>query len=82
MFWWECRDGLRLALESGQRVGIGRDGLRKDLDRDVAIKLPVPRPVDLPHAPCAQRRDDLIGTETYAGCEAQFLEYMGEAIGP
>ena len=45
----EGRDRLRLALEPGQRVGIRCDGLGQDLDRDVAIQLLVPRPIDLPH---------------------------------
>ena len=47
----ERRDRFRLALEAGQRVGIGRHGLREDLDRDVPVELLIPRPVDLPHPP-------------------------------
>ena len=43
----ERRDCLRLALEAGQHVGIGRDGLRKDLDRHIPVKLLIPRAVDL-----------------------------------
>ena len=33
------RDRFRLALESGDRVGIRGEGLREDLDRDVSIEL-------------------------------------------
>ena len=58
------RDRLRLALEPRERVGIGRDGLREDLDRDVPVQLPVPRPVHLPHPARAERREDLVGTES------------------
>ena len=65
------RDRLRLALEPGQRVGIGGDGLREDLDRDVPVQLRVPRPVDLPHPARAERREDLVGAETRPGCEGQ-----------
>ena len=67
------RDRLRLPLEPGESVGIGCDGLREYLDCDVPIQLPVPRPVDLPHATSAERRDDLIGAETCAGCEGQHV---------
>ncbi len=63
----ERRDRLRLALEPGERVGIGRDGLREDLDRDLPIELPIPRPVDLPHPARAQWREDLVGAETGPG---------------
>ena len=48
------RDRLRFALEPRERVGIGRDGLGQNLDRDVSIELLVPRPVDLAHP--ARRR--------------------------
>ena len=65
----EGRDRLRLALEPRERVGIGRDGLRQHLDRDVAIQLPVARAVDLPHSARAQRREDLVGAEAGAGGE-------------
>ena len=63
----ERRDGLRLALEPGERVRIGGDGLREDLDRDVPVELPVPRPVDLAHPARAERREDLVGAETGPG---------------
>ncbi len=55
------RDRFRLALEPGNRVGIGGEGLRKDLDRDVSIELLVPRPVNLSHPARTQRREDRVG---------------------
>ena len=58
----ERRDRFRLALEAGQCVGIGGDGLREDLDRDVPVQLLIPRAVDLPHSTRAQRREDLVWT--------------------
>ena len=63
------RDRFRLALEARQRIGIVRDGLRQDLDRDVAVELPVPRLVHLAHAARAERRQDLVGAEFRAGRE-------------
>ena len=63
----ERRDRFRLALEAGQRVGIGGDGLREDLDRHVSVQLLIPRAVDLPHSTGAQRREDLVCTEAGPG---------------
>ena len=63
----ERRDRLRLALEPGERVGIGRDGLRKHLDRDVPLELRVPRPIHLPHPARAEGREDLVGAQTRPG---------------
>ena len=37
------------------------------IHRDVAIELRVPRPVDLSHSTRADRREDLVGSETRAG---------------
>ena len=44
---------LRFALEARQAVGVGRERLGQDLDRDVAIELRVARAIDLAHAACA-----------------------------
>ena len=65
------RDRFRLALEASQRVGIGGDGLREDLDRDVPVQLVIPRAVDLPHATSADRREDLVSAERRPGWEGQ-----------
>ncbi len=51
----ERRDGLRFALETRERVGVRGDGLGKDLDRDIPVELPVPRPVNLAHPARAER---------------------------
>ena len=63
----ERRDRLRLPLEAGERVGVGGEALREDLDRDVAVEPRVARPVDLPHPARAERRQDLVGSEARAG---------------
>ena len=74
----ERRDRFRLALEAGQRVGIGRDGLREDLDRHVPVQLLIPRAVDLPHPPRAQRREDLVGAEAGPRWEGQCVVRLYE----
>jgi hypothetical protein len=59
------RAGLR--LEARQRALVGRNVIRKDLDRHVAAEARIPRPVDLPHSTCAERRQDLVGTQSGSG---------------
>ena len=65
----ERRDGLGLALEAGQRVGVRRQVRREDLDGHLAIELRVARAVDLAHPPGAERREDLVGPEPCSGGE-------------
>ena len=64
-------DGLGLALEARQGVGVGSERLRQHLDGDVPVELPVARPIDLSHAPGAERREDLVGAEACSGCEVK-----------
>ena len=66
----ERRGGAGLLLEALASVRIGSDELGKHLDRDLAAELRVPRPVDLAHASRAQRREDLVGSETGPGRKA------------
>jgi len=65
----ERRDGFRLPLESLQRLGIGRQVPRQDLDGDVAVEFRVARPVDLAHSSSAQGAEDLVRAEASAGWE-------------
>ena len=65
----ERGDRLGLALEAGERGGIGGQPLGQDLDRDIAIEARVAGAVDLTHPPGADRSDDLVGAEAGAGCE-------------
>src|SRR6516225_9430358 len=51
---------LRLALEPRNPLGIGRERLRQDLDRDVPIELPIAGAIHFPHPTAADKRDDLI----------------------
>ena len=60
-------DGLRLALEARQRVGVLRAVGRQDLDRHLAPEPRVPRPVHLSHPARAERRHDLVRAQSRPG---------------
>jgi hypothetical protein len=63
----ERREHLRLAREAGEAIGILRDALRQDLQRDVAPELRVARAIDFAHSTRAERPDDFVETEASAG---------------
>ena len=65
------RQDLRFPSETGQTVGVGRERVRKDLQRDVAIERRVARAVDLAHAAHAEQFGDLVRTQESARCESQ-----------
>ena len=67
----ERGEDLRLALEAGQPIGIGGEGLGKQLDRDVAAELRVRRPVDVAHPARADRGGDPVLGESVAGGQGQ-----------
>jgi len=56
----------RLALESGQAIGVGRDLFGQDLERHRAAQLRVGGPVDLAHPAGPHRAGDLIRPEPNA----------------
>ena len=62
---------LGFALEPCQAVGVVRERLRQDLDRDVTIQLGVACAVDLTHSTLADRGDDFVDAEARAGAEWQ-----------
>ena len=49
----QAGEDLRLPLEAGQAVGISREGVREDLEGDLAVQLRVGGLVDLAHAALA-----------------------------
>jgi hypothetical protein len=62
----ECRNCLCLPLEAGQGLGAPGQMLRQHLHGDEAVE---PCVLGLPHfahAPCTERREDLVGAETGA----------------
>ena len=63
---------LGFALEARQALGIVRERLGQDLDRDVAVQLRIARAIDLSHAPFADRRGDFVDAETRAWGESQW----------
>ncbi len=73
----ERRQHLRLAAETGETVGIVRDGREQNLDRDLAVQFRIARAIDLAHAAGAQRRDDFVRPEARAGIERQFPKPLG-----
>ena len=68
--------GFGLALETRERLGVERHGLRQDLDRDVAIESCVPRAIDLSHSAGPDRREDLVGAQTSTLGESHVSEMI------
>jgi hypothetical protein len=58
---------LRLAAEPYQPIGIVGEPFGKNLQRDVATELGIPRAIHLTHAALAKLRDDFIRPEASAG---------------
>jgi hypothetical protein len=65
----ELREHLRFALEARESLGVVRERVGEDLDRDVAVELGVVGAIDLAHPAFAQQRDDLIRAELRSGAE-------------
>ena len=65
----ERGDGLRFALEPLERGRITGERRRQYFDGDVAIELRIARPIDFAHPPCANRRKDLVRTQSCSGSE-------------
>lgn len=53
----------RFLLEAAQAIGIGREDVGQDLDRDVAAEPRVMGAIDLSHAAAANQRQDVVGTK-------------------
>jgi hypothetical protein len=69
----ECAERLRLALEAGHALGVGRELWRQGLDRHVPPELRVARPIHLAHAPGAEVGEDFVRSEACAGGERHEL---------
>jgi hypothetical protein len=57
---------LRLALETCEAVGVERERVGDDLQRDVAIQLGIAGAIDLAHAAGAELADDFVRADTRA----------------
>ena len=60
------RQHFRFTLEPAHPMGIARELIGKNLDRDFALPLRVARAIDLAHAALSWQRRDLIGAELRA----------------
>ena len=71
-------EDLRFALEAGEAIGIAGEGIRQNLERDVAIQLRIARAIHLAHAAGAKGREDFVRAEAGAWSEGQRLvDYIG-----
>ena len=69
---------LGFAREPGQPIGIIRERVRQDLQRDIAIELRVAGPPHLPHAAFADLGGDFVDAEAGAGGKGQDVrDYTG-----
>ena len=68
----ELRDGARLAFEARLQVWAGHQRRVQDFDGNGAVKPGVARPIDVAHATGANRRDDLIGSQTGSRNQSHF----------
>ena len=59
-------EDLGFALEPGQPIGIERESVGQNLERDVAVQTGVARAVDLAHAACADCGENLVTAESGA----------------
>jgi hypothetical protein len=64
-------EDFRFALKTCEPVVSRREGLRQDLDRDLALQLGIGGPIHLPHAALTDLSGHLIGAETPAWAESQ-----------
>ena len=64
-------EGLGLAFEPRETLGVLGERVRQDLDRHLATQRRVRGPVDLPHAAFPERRGDLVHAEAGAGGQSQ-----------
>ena len=65
----ERGEHLRFALKPREPLGIGRERVGQDLQRDVATELRVARAIHLAHPARAEQADDLVDAERAAGFE-------------
>ncbi len=67
----ERRERLGLALEPRQAFGVRCERVRQDLDRDLAAKGRVRRPIHFAHSTDADAGDDFVDAESGARSEGQ-----------
>lgn len=65
----EGGDGTGFAVETSQRVAVGRVFFREYLDGHIAAEPLITGAKDLTHASRPEKRDDYIGTKFHSGGE-------------
>ena len=66
----QCREDFGFALEACQPVGICRNGLRQNLDRDLPLQVRIGGAIDLTHAAHADLGGDFIRAESSTRSES------------
>ena len=59
----ERRQHLRFAPEPPETIGVAREGVGDDFQRDIAAEIRVTGAVDLTHPSCSEQGDDLVRTK-------------------
>ena len=76
----EGRGGPRFLLEARDAVGVCRQQLREDLDRDLAVQAGVLRSIDLAHSAFAQLVEDAVRAEFLTDQEIHLRRSSSGAI--
>jgi hypothetical protein len=71
MFGWLSEARVFASLEAGHALGVGGKGGGQQLDRDVAIERRVAGAIDLAHAACPERAEDLVDAESASGADQE-----------
>ena len=86
MLGWLAGEDLGLPREPGKPIWISDEGVREDLQRDLAVELGVGGLPDLAHAALAEQGCDVVVPKTSAGSEwhgsavAEILSFYAEAV--
>ena len=77
----EGGEHLRFSAEPCDAITIKREGVRQDLQRDIAIELGVARAIDLARAPFAEQGHDFVRADASAGVSAtETAGIIGDAV--
>ena len=74
-------EGLRFALEACEPLGVVRERLGQDFDRDVSVQLGIAGSIHLAHPAFADLGRDLVDAKAGAGGEGQIaVDYTGGTV--
>ncbi len=77
----EAGEDLRFPLEPGQPIRIRREGVRQDLQRDLAVELGVGGLPDLAHAAFPEQSGDVVVAEAGADAEGHARLVCSRVVG-